>query len=73
MVDYQWRPATQADVGSVARFYNDKSVPVNGILSSISKDPAGKYVYVCVPNSCVAFGDNAFDHCDIQYNADEEP
>lgn len=73
-VNYQWRPATRGDIGSLARFCDEPSRSESwwyGILIAISHNRPTTY-------DCLLGGDGPrevgeFSVCEIQYNADEEP
>lgn len=78
-IKYAWRPATEADIGSVARFC-DVRAPHNpwsyGILFDIEQDefdPDFVCLYVC--DYGVNAGEETVDFyfCEIQYVADENP
>jgi hypothetical protein len=72
--DYQWRPATRGDIGSVARFRNKEESGWNyGVFVGMSNDPAWKHW------PYLGFGVNGcseqdyFKECQIQYDANKEP
>ena len=70
---FAWRPATRADIGSVARFRLNGTTGRRerdwsyGILKSISRitpfEYRGPYLY----------GVDLWDVCEIQYDPNEEP
>jgi hypothetical protein len=83
--DYQWRPATQGDVGSVARFsdFEDGGF-FYGILTQVvwgtgwtpDGDEVEAFSYHCdLTDRCEVFKhkDEQFVFCWIQYDANKEP
>ena len=65
---YAWRPATKADIGSVARFCRPSSLTWEyGILLGVSEAKPDRY------HGLGHFGSERFYVCEIQYVADEEP
>lgn len=65
-IKYAWRPATQADIGSVARFCDDNSSSWEyGILIGVSEVALARY------QGLGHFGFQWFSFCQIQYVADE--
>lgn len=82
--DWQWRPATEADVGRLARFCNERDFLDNcyGILRDIETQPTDDapfdyYAYQCEHGSTTRNwegGDTEwFSFCEVQYYANEEP
>lgn len=72
--DYKWRQATKGDIGSVARFGDSASKHepwAYGILKDVEKGHYG-WQYVCEAN-CYEDEDQRFFHCEIQYDANQEP
>jgi hypothetical protein len=75
--NYQWRPATMGDIGSIARFFdNDDSTMFSyGILREIRKvvvDDETRLIYVATLG---LFDEDSTDRqcCQIQYDANKEP
>lgn len=67
-IKYAWRPATRADIGSVARFCKGENLLWEyGILCAVL--PKSPFQY----EGLVHFGLEWFDVCEIQYVADENP
>lgn len=65
---YAWRPATKADIGSVARFCRPSSLTWEyGILLGVSELALARY------QGLGHFGFQWFSFCEIQYVADDEP
>ena len=64
---YAWRPATKADIGSVARFCRPSSLTWEyGILLGVSEAKPDRY------HGLGHFGFQWFSFCQIQYVADDE-
>jgi Zn ribbon nucleic-acid-binding protein len=73
--NYQWRPAAKFDIGSVARFgdTNSEHEPWSyGILKAVVKDEMYGWQYTCEAN-CYLDEDEKFMHCQIQYDANQNP
>jgi len=73
--DYQWRPATKGDIGSVARFgdTDSKHEPWSyGIVKDVIKDEMYGWQFTCEANIYMD-EDEKFMHCQIQYDANQEP
>lgn len=72
--NYQWRPATRGDIGSIARFTNRVEEGwVYGMLLDISHNPdwhAWKFEGIGINGSDEP---NNFRQCEIQYDANKEP
>ena len=78
--NYQWRPATKGDIGSIARFgdTDQEHEPWSyGILRQICEDgaedaPTG-FVFMCEPGP--EYDEEVLPYfcCQIQYDANKEP
>lgn len=68
--DWQWRPATEADVGRLARFGHDEYGFCYGILSRVCERDRMQ-AFECA-NLDGSFG-YFLDDCEVQYDANEEP
>jgi hypothetical protein len=73
-IDYQWRQATRGDIGSVARFSDDGTRWLYGILIDIKNPETNTFMFVC---ESFVHSDHKtieqYSYCDIQYDANSEP
>ena len=67
--DWQWRPATEADIGRLARFGREEYGFFYGILSRVCERNRIQAFECIYPDGSFGY----FYDCEVQYDANEEP